>query len=58
MTLDSLDAFMERVAAEAFPCRHGHVSCSDRDGGRCCDELWQRQCDDETDEDYEERMAE
>jgi hypothetical protein len=51
---------MEKVNSDypgGYPCKYGHVSCSpDRTGGRCSDELWQQQCSDESDEEYDERM--
>jgi hypothetical protein len=59
MRLAELEEFMSLAGDEeygCYPCRHGHTACSDRTGGRCSDELWQRQCSDESDEEYEERM--
>jgi hypothetical protein len=59
MRLDELEEFMSLAGDEeygCYPCRHGHTACSDRTGGRCSDELWQRQCSDESDGDYQERM--
>lgn len=38
-------------------CKHGHACCSVRTGGRCSNELWEQQCDDESDEEYEQRIA-
>lgn len=34
------DAFMERKrnSERAHHCKHGHLDCSDRDDGPCCDE--------------------
>lgn len=31
--------FLDRVAEDPHPCKHGHLICSDRPGGRCSDEL-------------------
>jgi len=59
MKLAALDAFLDRVNDEVdgcHPCKYGHGGCSDKPSGRCADEVWQQQCDDESDEDYEERM--
>lgn len=59
MKLRDLEEFMSLAGDEehgCYPCRHGHVSCSDRTGGRCSDELWQQQCSDESDENYQERL--
>ncbi len=60
MTLAQLESLMEKVNSDypgGYPCKYGHVSCSpDRTGGRCSDELWQQQCSDESDEEYDERM--
>lgn len=35
-------ALAERIAAlpAALPCKHGHVCCSDREGGQCIDEAF------------------
>jgi hypothetical protein len=39
MTAAEWYAFAERVREEAWPCKHGHPTCSDRDGGPClCEE--------------------
>jgi hypothetical protein len=59
MKLAALEAFLDRVndvIDGCHFCKYGHVACSDKPSGRCADEAWQRQCDDESDEDYEERM--
>ena len=57
MKLAVLEAFMDRVNAdEGWPCKYGHIGCSDKAGGRCSDEAWQQQCSDESDEEYDERM--
>lgn len=59
MKLADLEAFMSLAGDEelgCWPCRYGHTACSDRQGGRCSDELWLRQCRDETDDEYQKRM--
>ena len=60
MTIAQLRTFIDTVNADegAYPCRYGHAGCAVRQGGRCSDELWQQQCSDESDEDYELRMEE
>ena len=32
------ERFMERVELDPHPCKYGHINCSDRRGGPCCDE--------------------
>jgi hypothetical protein len=59
MKLADLEAFIDRVNDvddECYPCKYGHIGCSDKAGGRCSDEAWQQQCSDESDEEYDERM--
>lgn len=58
MTLSQLRAFVETVRCIACPCKHGHIGCAVRLGGRCSDEAWQQQCSDESDEHYELRIEE
>ena len=48
MTHSEYEAFLERVAEEAYPCKYGHIQCSDRKGGTCSDE--ESQYHDEEDE--------
>ena len=36
--IESYYAFMDRVREDPHPCEYGHHDCSDKDGGRCCDE--------------------
>jgi len=59
MKLAKLEQLMEKVNSEegAYPCVYGHYDCSFRNGGPCSDELWQQQCSDESDEEYEERIG-
>lgn len=40
MSPKQYDAFMLRIEQSdvAHCCKHGHLDCSDRDGGDCCDE--------------------
>jgi hypothetical protein len=38
MNATQYDKFMDRVAKDPHPCKYGHLICSDRPGGRCCDE--------------------
>jgi len=38
MTTAQYEAFLDRIAEEAYPCRYGHINCSDKQGGRCSDE--------------------
>lgn len=58
MRLASLERFIDQVNSEdgGPPCVYGHYGCSVRHGGPCSDELWQQQCSDESDDEYEERM--
>lgn len=57
MTLAQLKA---RLADQLLihTCKYGHGLCSNRPLGWCADEQWQRQCNDETDEQYDRRMEE
>jgi len=59
MKLAKLEQLIEKANSEegAYPCRYGHLGCSDRSGGRCWEELWSQQCSDESDEEYEERIG-
>lgn len=55
MTLRQLK---RRLAEPAWDqCKHGHNMCALVVGGRCANELWLRQCEDETDDQYRERMS-
>lgn len=38
MTHRQYERFMERVELDPHPCKYGHINCSDRRGGPCCDE--------------------
>ena len=38
MNATQYEKFMERVEADPHPCKYGHINCSDRPGGKCCDE--------------------
>lgn len=40
MNAAEYDAFVDRVREHPAPCKHGHIDCSDREGGPCCDEEW------------------
>lgn len=58
MTLTQLRVYVETIREIAYPCKYGHIGCAVRQGGRCSDEVWQQQCSDESDEDYEQRLEE
>lgn len=38
MTAAQYEAFLDRISVEAYPCKYGHIICSDKQGGRCSDE--------------------
>ena len=38
MTDTQYEEFLDRIADDAYPCKYGHINCSDRHGGRCSDE--------------------
>lgn len=60
MKLARLRAYMDELNAMEWGevCKHGHSNCAIRTGGRCSDELWNQQCDDESDESYDLRISE
>jgi hypothetical protein len=50
MNHNDYEAFLERIAEEAWPCKYGHINCSDRQGGVCSDEEALHHDGDDTDE--------
>lgn len=47
MNAEQYREFLDRIqnSEQAHHCKHGHLDCSDRNNGRCCDEEYQAMTD-------------